>query len=405
MENINFLNITINNISLSELLAELTVKGGLIVTPNVDHLVKLQTDSEFLKVYHVADYVVCDSKIIQFVLKLLGKPIKEKISGSDLFPAFYHYNRDNEDVKIFLLGAMAGIAEKAKQNINQKVGREMVVGALSPSFGFENNEGECLEIIEKINESGANVLVVGVGAPKQEKWILKYRKYLPQIKLFLPVGATIDFEAGYKERCPKWMSNMGLEWLHRLLSEPQRLWKRYLVDSMPFFLRTIQHHFNIYQHDPILELKSLPLGKVLHHVGLLSEKELKLVLEKQKQDNYQLRIGDIIKELGLLSPETVDFFAVELPRIIESNQVLRLGDYLQKAHLISVAEINELIEKQKQLNFRFKIGELMVQEGYLSQQIIDWFIEFQYVLKSRQGQHPTFKGVYEELETLPRFKE
>ncbi|WP_342597607.1 WecB/TagA/CpsF family glycosyltransferase [Cyanobacterium aponinum UTEX 3222] len=139
MEKINFLNITINNVSLSELLTELSTKGGLIVTPNVDHLVKLQTDSSFLKAYHLADYVVCDSKILQYALKLLGKPIKEKISGSDLFPAFYNYNRDNKDIKIFLLGGMEGVAEKAKNNINQKVGREMVVEALSPSFGFENN--------------------------------------------------------------------------------------------------------------------------------------------------------------------------------------------------------------------------------------------------------------------------
>lgn len=404
MEKINFLNITINNISLSELLAELTVKGGLIVTPNVDHLVRLQKDPEFLKAYHIADYVVCDSKILQYVLKLLGKPIKEKISGSDLFPAFYGYNRDNQDIRIFLLGGIEQVAQKAKDNINRKVGREIVVEALSPSFGFENNEQECREIVEKINQSGANVLVVGVGAPKQEKWILKYRRYLPQIKLFLPVGATIDFEAGYKSRAPEWVSNIGLEWLHRLLSEPRRLWKRYLLDSMPFFVHTIQHRFNIYRHDPILELKSLPLGKVLVRAGLLSERQLKMVLEKQRQTNYQKRIGDVIKELGLLSSETVEFFATDLLEIVESNQVLRIGDYLQKAHLIGVEEINELIEKQRLLNSDVKIGELIVREGYLSQHTVDWFIEFQYVLQSRQGQHPTFKGVYRELETFPRFK-
>lgn len=81
---------------------------------------------------------------------------------------------------------MEGVAEKAKNNINQKVGREMVVEALSPSFGFENNEAECKEIIKKRNESEANVLVVGVGAPKQEKWIVKYRNRLPHVKLFFP---------------------------------------------------------------------------------------------------------------------------------------------------------------------------------------------------------------------------
>lgn len=398
MEKINFLNITINNISLSELLTELTEKGGLIVTPNVDHLIKLQTDAEFLKTYQVADYVVCDSKILEYTLKLLGKPIKEKISGSDLFPAFYHYNQDNDDIKIFLLGGMEGVAEKAKNNINQKVGREMVVAALSPSFGFEKDEVECQEIITKINQSGANVLVVGVGAPKQEKWILKYRKLLPQIKLFLPVGATIDFEAGYKGRSPQWVSNIGLEWLYRLLSEPKRLWKRYLVDSLPFFLHTIQHRLNIYQRDPILELQSLPLGKVLYHAGLLSAEELQLVLEKQKENKYQIPMGGIIKELGLLSSETVEFFAEELPSIIESNQVWRIGDYLQKANLINSSQIEEIMKKQSKSSSSLRLGELIVYEGYVSKQTMDWFIEFQYVLKSQRGTNPTFKEVYQELD-------
>lgn len=404
MEKINFLNITINNISLAELLTELSTKGGLIVTPNVDHLVKLQTDSSFLKAYHLADYVVCDSKILQYTLKFLGKPIKEKISGSDLFPAFYNYNRDNKDIKIFLLGGMEGVAEKAKNNINQKVGREMVVEALSPSFGFENNEAECQEIIKKINESEANVLVIGVGAPKQEKWIVKYRNQLPHVKLFLPIGATIDFEAGYKGRSPQWMSNIGLEWLYRLLSEPKRLWKRYLVDSVPFFIHVIQHRFNIYQHNPILELQSLPLGKVLCHAGLLSAEELQQILEKQKEEKYGVCLGDIIKESGLLSPETIEFFAEELPQIIQSNQVWHIGDYLQKAHLISSSQIDFIKKKQAKSSSSLLLGELIVYEGYVSKQTMDWFIEFQYVLKSRRGKHPTFKEVYQELDFFPIIK-
>ncbi len=235
MQTVNLLNTNIHNISLQELLIQLTNHGGFVVTPNVDHLVKLQEDRELLEVYRKADYRVCDSKIVEKTLKLLGTPIKEKISGSDLFPAFYEYNSHNEDVTIFLLGGAEGIPEKARENINNKVGRNMVVDALSPSFGFEKDEAECLAIIERINESGATVLAVGVGAPKQEKWIAKYRHLLPNVKTFLAIGATIDFEAGNKPRAPKWMSEIGLEWFYRLASEPRRLWRRYLVDSMPFF--------------------------------------------------------------------------------------------------------------------------------------------------------------------------
>lgn len=167
-------------------------------------------------------------------------PLRKK-SGSDLFPAFYEYNKANPDTKIFLLGAQEGVADRARQNINEKVGREIIIDSYSPSFGFEKNPEECQYIIDRIQQSGATVLAVGLGAPKQEKWIAQYRHQLPSIKIFLAIGATIDFEAGEKARSLKWMSEVGLEWMHRLASEPQRLWKRYLVDSLPFFLLVLQY--------------------------------------------------------------------------------------------------------------------------------------------------------------------
>ena len=227
MDIVDFLNVSIHNTTTQELLEDLNLNGGVVVTPNVDHLVKIQSDREFLRAYYTSDYRVCDSKILQYISFLLGNPIKEKISGADLFPAFYDYNKDNEDVKIFLLGAKEGVAETAKHKINRKIGREIVVNAYSPSFGFEKNERECQEIIERINQSEATVLAVGVGAPKQEKWIAKYKNQLPKIKVFLAIGASIDFEAGNVRRSPKILGDMGLEWLYRLSTEPNRLWKRY----------------------------------------------------------------------------------------------------------------------------------------------------------------------------------
>lgn len=242
METVKILDADIDNLLESEVLEQL--KSGVVFTPNVDHLILLQNDPEFLEVYECADYRLCDSKILYFVSRFLGTPIKEKISGSDFFPSFCNYHKDNEDIKIFLLGAKEGVALKAQENINAKIGREIIVGAHSPSFGFEKNEQECLEIIEKIKSSGATVLAVGVGAPKQEKWIHKYKEQLPNIKIFLAIGATIDFEAGYKERAPKWVSELGLEWLHRLLSEPKRLWRRYLIGGPLFCWLVLKQKFH-----------------------------------------------------------------------------------------------------------------------------------------------------------------
>ncbi|WP_250122779.1 WecB/TagA/CpsF family glycosyltransferase [Chroococcidiopsis sp. CCMEE 29] len=244
MKRVNILNVYIDNLLQTELLEQL--KSGVVFTPNVDHLIKLQNDREFLKAYSIADYKLCDSQMLVYASKFLGTPIKQKNSGSDFFPAFYSYHKNNDDIKIFLLGADKGIASKAQDKINSKVGRNIVVGAHSPSFGFEKSEKECLEIVEMIKQSDATVLAIGVGAPKQEKWIHKYKDKLPNIKIFLAIGATIDFEAENIKRSPKLMSKVGLEWLFRLFSEPKRLWKRYLIDDLPFFWLILQQKLSLY---------------------------------------------------------------------------------------------------------------------------------------------------------------
>ncbi|MCC0176443.1 WecB/TagA/CpsF family glycosyltransferase [Waterburya agarophytonicola K14] len=241
---VNILDIQIDNIGMQELLEKLRV-GGVVFTPNVDHLVKLQKDRQFYWVYQEADYRVCDSQLIMYASRFLGKPIGEKVSGSDLFPAFYQRYGNDENVKIFLLGGLEGVAEQARHNINQKVGRNMVVETYSPPYGFEKDPMECQKIIDLINNSGASVLAVGVGAPKQEKWICRYRSRLTSIKTFLAIGATIDFEAGNLKRSPAWMSSIGLEWLYRLVSEPGRLWKRYLVEDLAFFVLIFRQKFNL----------------------------------------------------------------------------------------------------------------------------------------------------------------
>ncbi|OKH55478.1 glycosyltransferase [Calothrix sp. HK-06] len=247
MRQINLLNVKIHNITMVELLEKLS-HGGVVFTPNVDHIMKLQENYEFYDVYQEADYRVCDSKVLMYVSNFLGTPIQEKISGSDLFPAFYDYYRDDKNIKIFLLGSEPAVVEKAQMSINSKVGRNIIVAAHSPSYGFETNEQECQKIVDLINISGATVLAIGVGAPKQEMWIAKYRHALKNVKIFLAIGATINFEAGDIQRSPKWMSEVGLEWLYRLTSEPKRLWKRYVLSALPFFWLILKQRIHLYEN-------------------------------------------------------------------------------------------------------------------------------------------------------------
>jgi len=245
-ENVKILNAEIANISQEDLLGKLS--EGFLMPVNVDVLVKLQKSEEFYSVYTQADWVICDSMILSLAARFLGVKFKAVIPGSSFFPAYCHYHKNNDDIKVFLLGAAHNVADKAMQIINNRIGREIVVGAHSPSFGFEKNETECKEIIDLINRSGANVLVVGVGAPKQENWIIKYKPELTSIKLFMALGATIDFEAGNIKRAPMLYQKIYMEWYYRLIQEPRRLWKRYLVDDIPFFGYVLKQKMGKYKN-------------------------------------------------------------------------------------------------------------------------------------------------------------
>ena len=111
-----------------------------------------------------------------------------------------------------------------------------MVGAHSPSFGFEKNDEECRGITEIINRSGATVVLVGVGAPKQEKWIDRWKEQMPGVRLWMALGATIDFEAGTLQRAPMAFRKIGMEWFYRFVKEPRRLFRRYFIDDMKFFI-------------------------------------------------------------------------------------------------------------------------------------------------------------------------
>lgn len=243
---IHILNVDLLSITQEDLLAQMN--SGVLYTPNLDHLVKLQYDKSFYDAYQQADWVICDSRILYWVSKLLKFPIPEPIPGSSFFTASYEYHKNNQNCRIFLLGAADGIAQKAMVNINRKIGRQIVIGAHSPSFGFERDEKECVELVDIINVSGATVLLIGVGAPKQEKWIVKYRQQMPNINLFLALGATIDFEAGTLQRAPQVWQKIGLEWLFRFLREPKRLFRRYFVDDIKFFYFFAKQLLGIYKN-------------------------------------------------------------------------------------------------------------------------------------------------------------
>lgn len=229
MKTVELLNARLSALTFSELLTEFD--SGFVVFHNLDTLRKLQDHRDFRNACATAQYQLADGQIVVLASRLLGRPVPERISGSDFLGAFCHYHRGDDDVRVFLLGAAPGVAAEAARRINDRAGRAVVVDSFSPAQGFERDEQASSEVVNRINRSGATVLAVALGAPRQELWIAAHRTQLPAVTRFLPVGATLDFEAGRVRRAPSWVSRAGFEWLYRLGSEPRRLWRRYLLEG------------------------------------------------------------------------------------------------------------------------------------------------------------------------------
>jgi N-acetylglucosaminyldiphosphoundecaprenol N-acetyl-beta-D-mannosaminyltransferase len=204
-----------------------------VVTPNADHSILLQQNVDLQAAYTDADLVLADGMPLVLASRLLKRPLPERVAGSDLVPALFAAARHERPLRTYLLGGAPGVADRAAQNIRDRWPAVRIVGTDSPPFGFEHDPSEIELILERIAAVRPDVLVVGLGAPKQELWVHQHRDRL-EARIALCVGATIDFLSGDKARAPLWMQKAGLEWLHRLLGEPRRLLRRYLRNAVLF---------------------------------------------------------------------------------------------------------------------------------------------------------------------------
>ena len=218
-------------IRIGELIEERT--PSQIVTPNVDHLVKLQYDAEFAEVYRNASLVLADGYPLLWAAKYLNTPLKAKISGSDLLPRLSEISTVR-GYRSFFLGGRPGAALKAAEVLQAKYPSMKISGTYCPQYGFEWDEQENRRIVHMIRNARPDILFVGLGAPKQEKWIYRYKDYY-RVPVSIGIGISFEYIAGTVKRAPKWMQQRGFEWFWRLIHEPRRLWKRYLIEDMRFF--------------------------------------------------------------------------------------------------------------------------------------------------------------------------
>ena len=246
MDKVQILNVSFDNVS-EELFLQ-NFNSGMVVTPNVDFLIRCQKDLDFYKIINSADWVLCDSQIIYLTSKLFKNSLRQKLSGSDIFPKkFCEYHSKSNQIKIFLMGSKKGIAERAAKNINTRLSREIITNWYSPKYGYENDQKETTKMIELFNQSGANVLALGTGSPKSEKWLNRHKNAI-NAKMFMSIGATIDFQANNIKRAPEIVSKLGLEWLYRLVQEPKRLWKRYIIEDSKFLWLAFKEITGVYKN-------------------------------------------------------------------------------------------------------------------------------------------------------------
>lgn len=209
-------------------------RGGLVFTPNVDHVVLAERHPEFREAYAAAALSLADGTPIVWAARLLGRPLPERVAGSDLVWPLAE-RAAAAGWRVYLLGAGPGVAAEAAARLRLRLGLQ-VVGADSPRIRLDGPD-DSAAALERVREARPHLLLVGLGAPKQEIWLHRHRADLQGV-VSLGVGAGLDFLAGRLPRAPRWMSQAGLEWLFRLGREPRRLWRRYLVDD-PRFLAVL----------------------------------------------------------------------------------------------------------------------------------------------------------------------
>lgn len=213
-----------------------TGKTHQITTVNADFVVKAMKDPELRYLLQEADMSTADGMPLVWGSRLLGVNLEDRVAGADMVPALAERAAKNGR-SIYFLGAAPGIAAQAANMLQDQNPGLKVAGVKSPPYTsvIDMDHG----IIDEIKAADPDVLLVAFGNPKQEKWIGMYGRELG-VPVMIGIGGTLDFITGNTKRAPEWMQQAGLEWVHRLASEPRRLWKRYAVDLVhfgTFFLR------------------------------------------------------------------------------------------------------------------------------------------------------------------------
>jgi N-acetylglucosaminyldiphosphoundecaprenol N-acetyl-beta-D-mannosaminyltransferase len=203
-------------------------RSQVVITANTDHVVRLHRHPELIDLYESADLVLPDGMPVVWGSRLVGATLPERVTGIDLMDAMCDALA-RRGSKVFLLGSTEQVLAGAAQALMERFPGLVVAGTHHGFF----QDGSDQDVVAAINASRADALFVGMGSPRQERWAAAHAEAVTA-RLVLGVGGSLEVLAGVRWRAPRWMQRTGLEWVHRLLQEPGRLWKRYLIRDAAF---------------------------------------------------------------------------------------------------------------------------------------------------------------------------
>jgi N-acetylglucosaminyldiphosphoundecaprenol N-acetyl-beta-D-mannosaminyltransferase len=212
-------------------------RGGHVVTVNVDLLRRACRDPQFRGIVARAELVVADGMPLVWASRLQRTPLPERVAGSNLITSL-SAEAARRGRSVYLLGGDPGTAEAVAAVLRARHPEIAIAGTCCPPLGFERHEPALAELERTLTAAAPDIVFVALGSPKQEEVIVRLRPALPRA-WWLGVGISFSFLAGKVRRAPRWVQAAGLEWLHRLVQEPRRLARRYLVDGLPFAARLL----------------------------------------------------------------------------------------------------------------------------------------------------------------------
>lgn len=207
---------------------------------NANKVVLMDKNADLRKSLNEADIISADGQAVVWASRLLKKPLPERVPGIDLMENLMSM-AFKKGYKVFLLGAKEEVAKNVADHYSQIFDKNLVAGYRNGYFSKEEEN----EIVEQINRSRASMLFVAIPSPQKEYFINQYRESLKDVMLLMGVGGSFDVISGKVKRAPRWMQDNGFEWLFRLIQEPRKMWKRYLIGNLEFLFLLIKNKFNV----------------------------------------------------------------------------------------------------------------------------------------------------------------